>query len=118
MNRGIVPTKLDTFTDQVALVARGVGRSCILGYEGPGIYGALLDDGNCIDAPDNVFPLKDYPSSPGIYIWRGDVALWMHDEDVWYEFVRSEWAVADETDMQFMLGHTDPMPQEQESEPC
>lgn len=61
------------FENQVALIAVGVSHSCVLGYQGAGFASAILDDCDSIGAPAD---LMDFcPDSPGVYLWRGSVAL-------------------------------------------
>jgi hypothetical protein len=66
-----------THKDQVILVAVGFdGRGVIMGYRGAGCPVACTPlDGVQIDYTCEVFPIKDFPDEPGLYVWRGIIDI-------------------------------------------
>lgn len=106
-------------TKQVLLAAIGVGTTdAVMGYRGSGVAAALQGEGTGLENPADHFPLKGYPGTPGLYVWRGDAILhWrqgpecINDYDYDWE-LKGEWSPATGEDLAALMGITDPPTEE------
>ena len=105
--------------DDKAELLIGVGlqdRGSLMGYRGWHVW-LLFDDGGLMDAKD-VMPAADYPCKPGVYVWRGRIVVdgggvW---EDLSIGCKDGEWSLADQGDLDNLLGVQIPPPPEPEEE--